>query len=423
MITEIQITKDDSTYRHLFLYGQDKNKTLETKYVYKNDEWRRREQTEWTYNNNHCAYQYIRKWINSQWVLVNQINYTYLNDRLSSETLLDFENDIYFPVKKHSRSYINQKISEETDSSWVNSTWIISSKTKYIYNSDSQNTDTIYFTKFIQGNTDLQSRISFVYNSSAQIYQQTYSEKQNEDWQDVLQTSTYYDPVSNNKVYQITKEWDSMNHQLENTECISYTYDETGNLKSGTYREWKSQFWKNTLRYEYYYNTDNVLTKKIVYQPIYEDFRPVSSINYSDFKYGKASLVEAKYEFWGGTTGDLTNTFIPFLFNDESQIQYGKRIKINYIPVDETGITTLSDYTGKGEIQIYPNPSDGIFYFDVQKYNVNGWIVSDISGKTILSKSNTNNSGVIDLGDYKSGIYLLQVKTENGILTQKLIKR
>ncbi|VBB45795.1 hypothetical protein TRIP_D310190 [uncultured Paludibacter sp.] len=423
LITEIQVTNADSVYRYLFLYNDNQNKTLETKYVMKNDEWKRREQIEWTYNDNLCTNQYIRKWINSQWELVHQINFTYTDNLPATETHLIFENGTYIPESKHSKVYSGQKILAEIDSNRINSAWVITSKTEYKYNVVSGNLDTLYFSKFNDGILDSQSRVDFTYNGSAQILKETYAEKQDTNWINTFQTVTYYEPSSTKKNYQIKKVWNSSIKKWENSQNITYTYNTAGYVKFETYQQWKTQFWENNMRYEYIYDTNNALTKKINYMPVFDDFRPVSSINYTDFQYGKASLIEANYEFWGGETGSCINTFIPYEFNNESEIQYGSKVKISYIPVNDTGISTLIGSGEKKQIEVYPNPSIAIFYFNTQKYDVKSWTVSDISGKIVLSKSNTNNSGVIDMGDFKSGIYLLQVKTAQGILTQKLIKK
>jgi hypothetical protein len=39
-----------------------------------------------------------------------------------------------------------------------------------------------------------------------------------------------------------------------------------------------------------------------------------------------------------------------------------------------------------------------------------------------MTKNQTKRSGVIDLGDYTPGIYILQVVTPEGVQVQKLIR-
>ena len=61
-------------------------------------------------------------------------------------------------------------------------------------------------------------------------------------------------------------------------------------------------------------------------------------------------------------------------------------------------------------------------YFDNEKSGVTHWLVTDLSGKLLLTKEQNERSGVIDLGDFRPGVYLLQVFTPEGTKVQKLIK-
>ena len=99
----------------------------------------------------------------------------------------------------------------------------------------------------------------------------------------------------------------------------------------------------------------------------------------------------------------------------------GSKIEISYIPVDVTGVIDIMSFENN-YIRIYPNPSKGIFYFDNEKSGVTHWLVTDLSGKLLLTKEQKERSGVIDLGDFKPGVYLLQVFTPEGTKVQKLIK-
>ena len=72
------------------------------------------------------------------------------------------------------------------------------------------------------------------------------------------------------------------------------------------------------------------------------------------------------------------------------------------------------------EISIYPNPSNGIFVVAsaakqslVQMYNV--------MGENIYSVKINSNKTEINLSRQESGIYFIQVKTAEGIKTQKII--
>ena len=81
-----------------------------------------------------------------------------------------------------------------------------------------------------------------------------------------------------------------------------------------------------------------------------------------------------------------------------------------------TGITNLSQ---QQETIIFPNPSEGKFILnsETDKGEIS---ISNIAGQKVYLSTINNQSSTINL-DLPNGIYFLQLKTEQGITTQKLI--
>jgi hypothetical protein len=79
-------------------------------------------------------------------------------------------------------------------------------------------------------------------------------------------------------------------------------------------------------------------------------------------------------------------------------------------------LTDLKNEKLKKSISIFPNPSRGIFNLSEKVENV---IIYSIDGKIIKSINNTNS---INLKEYKSGYYLIQIFDKNRIERHKLIK-
>jgi len=79
----------------------------------------------------------------------------------------------------------------------------------------------------------------------------------------------------------------------------------------------------------------------------------------------------------------------------------------------------ILDFENSVNLEIYPNPSNGVFTISIQEdANVS---VHDLLGKvTYTSKVKVGNN-IIDISNYQSGIYLLNVKTEKGSVTKKMI--
>lgn len=72
------------------------------------------------------------------------------------------------------------------------------------------------------------------------------------------------------------------------------------------------------------------------------------------------------------------------------------------------------------DLKIYPNPSTGIFTIAIEKEATVK--VYDMLGKEIYINTVKTGTTSIDISNYQSGIYLLNVITENGSVTKKIIK-
>ncbi|MGV6860708.1 MAG: T9SS type A sorting domain-containing protein [Putridiphycobacter sp.] len=75
------------------------------------------------------------------------------------------------------------------------------------------------------------------------------------------------------------------------------------------------------------------------------------------------------------------------------------------------------------ELSIYPNPSSGIFNVNIsgmdQAYTIN---VFDMSGKLISTVTTANQQFSIDLSHVESGMYIVEINTENEVMREQIIK-
>lgn len=419
LVRDVQITHSDSTYRYLYIYNDINELTLETRYVLVGDNWQRREQTEWIYTNSQCIEKDFRRWTGSEWEKYHQINYDYLNNSILQESHFKvIDGNALFDTKT-TNTYQNGNIATSTRYKWKNNLWQTQQRTKYEYSKDTLKA--IVFTDYKNNLIVGKSKNSFEYNNMLEITKIVGTIWQDNKWKNISKSVYYYNSENNLKVAERIKTWDTKYSVWVNQQHIEYKYDDMNRLIDECYLFWKNMFWENDLRYTYHYNSDGQLIKKTTYLPIYDDFRPVKSIHYSDFKYDKATLIEAKFDFWGGETGNYLNTFIPYQFNDITSVKNASKVSISYIPISDTAISTLF-HKAESIIHIYPNPSSGIFYFDTSKYSADKWVVTDLNGKNVMQSLSKKRSGMIDLSDLEDGIYLIQVFTADGVRTQKLIK-
>ncbi len=74
------------------------------------------------------------------------------------------------------------------------------------------------------------------------------------------------------------------------------------------------------------------------------------------------------------------------------------------------------------KFKISPNPSNGIYVVTCEHDNLKTIEVTDINGKIIYFISNKEKMYKIDISNYANGIYFLQIKSEKGKDSAKLIK-
>ena len=91
-------------------------------------------------------------------------------------------------------------------------------------------------------------------------------------------------------------------------------------------------------------------------------------------------------------------------------------LRMNFEPVN----VSVNGYK-ESVFNIYPNPTDGVFYFDVEEpgsYDIN---VYNVLGAKIISKAVHTLNNHIDLSDCNKGIYTVELISENGIYTDRLV--
>lgn len=82
------------------------------------------------------------------------------------------------------------------------------------------------------------------------------------------------------------------------------------------------------------------------------------------------------------------------------------------------GIKTLED----NGIKIFPNPTNGIVNFNFTNNNVSKISVFDVTGKQLMQKLNIQKTETIDLSVFESGIYIINIYSQNQIFRTKIIK-
>ena len=92
------------------------------------------------------------------------------------------------------------------------------------------------------------------------------------------------------------------------------------------------------------------------------------------------------------------------------------------------GLAVFINAVGTDEVsavnawQLYPNPASDII--NIEGLNGNAQVmVMDATGRLMDQFNTTETKVYLNISDYESGIYLIQVKDDFGLRTERLIKQ
>lgn len=91
---------------------------------------------------------------------------------------------------------------------------------------------------------------------------------------------------------------------------------------------------------------------------------------------------------------------------------------------EQTVFADLSknDFVKDNSIQVYPNPTENTIHVKADNV-INSIALYDVQGRILTTKLGNENAVILDLSAYSSGIYYLNITTEKGKHTQKIIKK
>lgn len=87
-----------------------------------------------------------------------------------------------------------------------------------------------------------------------------------------------------------------------------------------------------------------------------------------------------------------------------------------------TGATQISLVEDPGQFNIYPNPADDWMIIRLENSTIMDLTVYGLEGKIMLRRQIGQQETLIDTGDLPEGIYIVSVKSSQGIMQKKIIK-
>lgn len=100
----------------------------------------------------------------------------------------------------------------------------------------------------------------------------------------------------------------------------------------------------------------------------------------------------------------------------------GNMTDAGQIRVFQSPFASVNNYQGK-YVSIYPNPTSGIVNISIEEKRIQKIIITDILGRIISKNPHIQEYMSIDLSDFKKGLYIINIQTDNEIFISKVIKR
>ena len=146
---------------------------------------------------------------------------------------------------------------------------------------------------------------------------------------------------------------------------------------------------------------------------------------------GTGEPVEYAWTFYGATpitsseaspvvTYNNTGNFTVRLKITDADGNESTEIKTQYILVDENGGSISIKENKNIEFQIFPNPSNGVFFLSQEANTTSEVTVFDIFGKKIIALDFKTETEKFDLSHLSNGVYFLTIENENGFKTEKI---
>jgi type II secretory pathway component PulJ len=420
-VSQMKYLKNDTLFRHQYTYDKYGRTLMEVISLQNSNSWKNYELKEWFYTDDKCTSVFEKKWIDNAWENSSSIEYQYEGGVLKEEVYKKYS-PTTIPQKKISYIQLSNVVKSKVTSNWQNSTWSIDLEELNSYDLNGK-LDTVSINSYKSGVADSRFMLSNRYDEMGRLSSQLLQEKKNDSsLQNISKVDWYYTNHSNQVVSQRTQLWNTEFSAWIYSQRIDYEYSTDNKISSELLQYWHNAYWKETTRYDYFYTTAGNLMKKQELKPIYSLWRTTKEINYQSVDDANLQTIESRYAFWGGTTGEAVTVHIPYLSNDVLHFVKAKSLDVVYVKMDVIdSIDHQRDAIGE-LITVYPNPSNGFFYFNNQQYNVIHWTIYSLNGTMLLRKDNFDHSGIVDASSLPRGIYLFVANTTNKRYFQKLIK-
>ena len=197
------------------------------------------------------------------------------------------------------------------------------------------------------------------------------------------------------------------------------------------------EFLHYIIRFE---NTGNAAAENVVV---------TTEINANDYNINSLQILNASHDMYvrnnngviefvfeniqlsgGGGHGNILlkiKTKSDLVTDDDVEINADIFFDFNFPITTNTANTLFSNLSVVGfnselNISIFPNPTASIIFVEAD-FNIQSITVFDISGRKLLDRKTEANLTSLDLSAFDNGIYFMLIKTDEGQVTKKIIKK
>ena len=418
VVKELEVLVKDTTFHSVLLYDVSGRKVLQTEYYLTGNNWVRSSQIEWFYTPS--PKQVERKWRSNKWVTTYTIDYVYSNNQLITETH-NGVNGLQQSKIEYQYSVPNNTLLYRFHYLWEKGVWSLKRKDSflgYIYQMPSTTQIDTYHSDTIQS-----QYLSLVkYNTKGLPDNQCFKSRNagDADWKNQDSTNWYYHSDQKRLLSMRSKIWDTYNFVWVNSHRTDYDYYDSVQVSYQTNYKWNGATWQSDLQYANNFAPNGNKQSCKVNTRLFNEWRPMGTILYSDYAFGMATKIRSQFEYWGGTPNELVATDIPFLLNNEMVVLKAKTIDLKF--AQQVVDTTTNIDTIQKPVTVYPNPSNGVFYIGSALGAFDSWQITNLDGKVVKVQSDFSGTMVIDITDLPAGVYLLTAYFRNMRYFQKLIK-
>jgi len=402
--------------RRIYQYNQQGLLITETEQYQQEDAWITSGQCKYTYYaNNNLQTKLHEGWGSWPWEIFSKYTYTYdSRNNLLLELVEDKRGDnTWVNNRQEIMTYDeNDNLTTHLRQNWNQNTHTWGNSTLNTYTYDSNNNR---LTRFIQTTYNNAwsnfAQYTYTYDSKnnrlTDLYQ-TWADN-NSGWIDrVFYTYTYYS--NNNRQTELCERYTN-----SSKEESTYTYDTENNLINQSTKTWQNGSWINSSRINYTYDSRNNLLSYLREKwnnTWINNLQMLWTYDEND----NCTLVE-NFSFSDGKWYPVNIPMYLYYNNMQSSLYYDAyKVTATYKEVTKP-ITAIEDFLFS-TISIYPNPTFGQLNIINEEQNIKRITIFDLYGVRLF---NTNHT-TFDISHFSAGVYVVQIITEKGIVTKKIVK-